>query len=96
MIYYDTITGAKFDANTQQQLKYVAVSRARENVYIVTDNKLNDPVIVDNADKNQQHIKQWSKKEGWSEEYFKSNVLPKMLKIMTLIKQNLNQQKTKT
>lgn len=80
MIYYDTITGAKFDANTQQQLKYVAVSRARENVYIVTDNKLNDPVIVDNADKNQQHIKQWSKKEGWSEEYFKSNVLPKMLK----------------
>jgi hypothetical protein len=27
----------------------VAVSRARENVYIVTDNKLNDPVIVDNT-----------------------------------------------
>lgn len=49
MIYYDTITGAKFDTDTQQQLKYVAVSRARENVYIVTDNKLNDPVIVDTA-----------------------------------------------
>lgn len=49
MIYYDTITGAKFDTDTQQQLKYVAVSRARENVYIVTDNKLNDPVIVDNT-----------------------------------------------
>lgn len=50
MIYYDTITGAKFDANTQQQLKYVAVSRARENVYIVTDNKLNDPIVADNAE----------------------------------------------
>lgn len=50
MIYYDTITGAKFDTNTQQQLKYVAVSRARENVYIVTDNKLNDPVFVNNTD----------------------------------------------
>lgn len=50
MIYYDTITGAKFDTDTQQQLKYVAVSRARENVYIVTDNKLNDPVIADNED----------------------------------------------
>lgn len=50
MIYYDTITGAKFDTDTQQQLKYVAVSRARENVYIVTDNKLNDPVVADNAE----------------------------------------------
>ena len=50
MIYYDTITGAKFDTDTQQQLKYVAVSRARENVYIVTDNKLNDPVIADNTE----------------------------------------------
>lgn len=50
MIYYDTITGAKFDTDTQQQLKYVAVSRARENVYIVTDNKLNDPVFVNNTD----------------------------------------------
>lgn len=49
MIYYDTITGAKFDTDTQQQLKYVAVSRARENVYIVTDNKLNNPVIVGDA-----------------------------------------------
>lgn len=45
MIYYDTITGAKFDADTQQQLKYVAVSRARENVYIVTNNKLGEPII---------------------------------------------------
>lgn len=45
MIYYDTITGAKFDADTQQQLKYVAVSRARENVYVVTQNKLGTPVI---------------------------------------------------
>ena len=50
MIYYDTITGAKFDTDTQQQLKYVAVSRARENVYVVTDNKLNDPVIADNTE----------------------------------------------
>ena len=50
MIYYDTITGAKFDTNTQQQLKYVAVSRARENVYIVTDNKLNNPVVVENTE----------------------------------------------
>ena len=50
MIYYDTITGAKFDTDTQQQLKYVAVSRARENVYIVTDDKLNDPVFVNNTD----------------------------------------------
>lgn len=46
MIYYDTITGAKFDTDTQQQLKYVAVSRARQNVYIVTDNKLNNPVVI--------------------------------------------------
>lgn len=50
MIYYDTITGAKFDTDTQQQLKYVAVSRARENVYIVTDNKLNNPVVVENTE----------------------------------------------
>lgn len=50
MIYYDTITGAKFDTDTQQQLKYVAVSRARENVYIVTDNKLNDPIVANNAE----------------------------------------------
>ena len=50
MIYYDTITGAKFDTDTQQQLKYVAVSRARENVYIVTDNKLNNPVITENTE----------------------------------------------
>lgn len=50
MIYYDTITGAAFDTDTQQQLKYVAVSRARENVYIVTDNKLNNPVIVENTE----------------------------------------------
>jgi hypothetical protein len=28
----------------------VAVSRARENVYIVTDNKLNDPIVADNAE----------------------------------------------
>lgn len=56
MIYYDTITGAKFDTNTQQQLKYVAVSRARQNVYIVTSNKLNDSIIVDNTDA--QYIKQ--------------------------------------
>ena len=45
MIYYDTITGAKFDADTQQQLKYVAVSRARENVYVVTQNKLGTTII---------------------------------------------------
>lgn len=45
MIYYDTITGAAFDTDTQQQLKYVAVSRARENVYIVTNNKLGTPII---------------------------------------------------
>ena len=36
----------KFDTDTQQQLKYVAVSRARQNVYIVTDNKLNNPVVI--------------------------------------------------
>lgn len=45
MIYYDTITGAAFDTDTQQQLKYVAVSRARENVYIVTNNKLGTPTL---------------------------------------------------
>ena len=42
----NTSTGAKFDTDTQQQLKYVAVSRARQNVYIVTDNKLNNPVVI--------------------------------------------------
>ena len=45
MIYYDTITSAAFDTDTQQQLKYVAVSRARENVYIVTNNKLGTPTL---------------------------------------------------
>lgn len=91
MIYYDTITGAKFDVDTQQQLKYVAVSRARENVYIVTQNELGTPIIQGQSQTIERKTytskieslksnlsEQWSKKEGWSEKYFNSKVLPRL------------------
>lgn len=79
MIYYDTITDAAFDDDTQQQLKYVAVSRARDNVYVVTQNKLGTPIIENKEPVQQVSLSEsWSKKEGWSEEYFNDKVLPRL------------------
>ena len=43
MFYADTVN--VFDEKVAQQLKYVAVSRAKEDVYIVTSNNINEPVI---------------------------------------------------
>lgn len=42
MIYEDTINNAAFDADVKQQLRYVAVSRAKHNVYIVTSRPFTD------------------------------------------------------
>lgn len=44
MIYADTISEARFDEATQQQLKYVAVSRAKQNVYILTKSQINNKI----------------------------------------------------
>lgn len=46
MILADTIS-APFDIQTQQQLKYVAMSRASEYVYIKTAHTLKEPIIKD-------------------------------------------------
>lgn len=43
MFYADTVN--VFDEKVAQQLKYVAVSRAKEDVYIVTSNNINESVI---------------------------------------------------
>lgn len=45
MIYLDTVN--VFDPKVQQQLKYVAVSRAKENVYIVTNHEIKEQPNVD-------------------------------------------------
>lgn len=42
MIYEDTINGAAFEADVKQQLRYVAVSRAKYNVYVVTSRDFTD------------------------------------------------------
>lgn len=42
MIYEDTINGAAFEADVKQQLRYVAVSRAKHNVYVVTSREFTD------------------------------------------------------
>ena len=43
MIYLDTIN--VFDPKVQQQLKYVGVSRAKENVYVITERELKKPKV---------------------------------------------------
>ena len=77
MIYADTIN--KFDKDTAQELKYVAMSRAKSNVYVVTSHlykeQVNPPVITKPTNTSAE---EWSKKEGWSVEYYNKNVLPKI------------------
>ena len=53
MFYADTVN--VFDEKVAQQLKYVAVSRAKEDVYIVTSNNINESVI-ENQDMQTEQI----------------------------------------
>ena len=52
MIYLDTI--GVFDPKVQQQLKYVGVSRAKENVYIITNHEIieqkHDDININNVE----------------------------------------------
>ena len=73
IIQWDSI-GAPFDAKTQQALKYVAVTRAKSKVVIITNRagyvaQKNQPVDFADA---------WSQKEGWSVEHFNKNVMPRI------------------
>jgi DNA replication protein DnaC len=47
MILADTL--APFDKNSQQELKYVAVSRAKKIAYIRTNHELKQPLVQDNT-----------------------------------------------
>lgn len=75
LIYADTIDRFQ-DPQVRQQLKYVAVSRAKDNVTVLTSH----PTI----DTRQQQTttsdiaEEWSRKEGWSVDYFNNKVLPKL------------------
>lgn len=75
LIYADTIDRFN-DPQVRQQLKYVAMSRAKDNVTVLTSH----PTI---GTRQQQTItnnlaEEWSRKEGWSVDYFNNKVLPKL------------------
>ena len=72
LIYADTIN--KFsDPLVRQQLKYVAMSRAKDNVTVLTSH----PITGSRPQPNSM-AEEWSKKEGWSVEYFNNRVLPRI------------------
>lgn len=98
LIYADSIDKFK-NEDTQQQLAYVAVSRAKDKVTVLTKYKLaesaqdngkwrtefprilmevRDELRNETAKPEDTASKQWSSKEGWSEAYYKSKVLPKL------------------
>lgn len=71
LIYGDTIE--KFpEVNQRQQLRYVAVSRAKDEVTIFTKHPIESEVEYQPS----SIAEEWSKKEGWSVQKFERDVLP--------------------
>ena len=81
MIYADTITGARFDADTQQQLKYVAMSRAKNNVYVVTNHSFESEVKPVAVTTDSQMPKVSSSQVNYTRELVTNN--PRTLYIFT-------------
>ena len=75
LIYADTIDRFN-DPQVRQQLKYVAMSRAKDNVIVLTSHPTTDSREKQTATNN--IAEEWSKKEGWSVNYFNRKVLPKL------------------
>ena len=75
LIYADTIDRFN-DPQVRQQLKYVAMSRAKDNVTVLTNHPTTgsrqEQTVTNNL------AEEWSKKEGWSIDYFNRKVLPKL------------------
>lgn len=72
LIYADTINRFN-DPLVRQQLKYVAMSRAKDNVTVLTNHS-----TTGSRPQSTSIAEEWSKKEGWSVDYFNNKVLPKL------------------
>lgn len=72
LIYADTINRFN-DPLVRQQLKYVAMSRAKDNVTVLTSHP-----TTGSRPQSTSIAEEWSRKEGWSVDYFNNKVLPKL------------------